>query len=222
LSLSLTLGLVVLSAACNQTANHGNMPINHNGMNHNGMNHNSMEHNAMNSNSAMNHSEMMKSDANAASAPYDLQFIDTMAHHHQGAIEMSEMVLKKSNNEELKKFAQKIIDDQRKEIAEMKQWREKWYGARPPAKNMEMPGMMDSMKMMQGEDMKMMESAIGKDFDLAFLAMMSPHHEGAVAMAKDAFEKAEHQEIKTLAQNIIKAQDDEIKQMEKWKADWSK
>ncbi|MBA4122172.1 MAG: DUF305 domain-containing protein [Acidobacteria bacterium] len=183
------------------------------------MNHDSM----MNSNHDMSKMSDMKSSPNAASAPYDLQFLDTMTHHHQGAVDMAKMVLTKSNNEELKKSAQKIIDDQTREVASMKDWREKWYAGKPAAMNMEMPGMMDSMKMMMsGDEMKKMEAMNGKDFDVHFLDMMTPHHAGAITMSKAALQKAEHPEIKTLAQNIIKAQETEIKQMAAWKAKWSK
>lgn len=238
LGLVLTVALAVLGAACSQTATvNTNSAMNQNSMNRNAMmmngnsamNQNSM---AMNSNHDMssadpNHgmSEMMsqmKSDPNAASAPYDLQFLDTMSSHHQSAVDMAKMALTKSNNEELKKFAQKIIDDQNKEIAQMKDWREKWYAGKPAAKNMEMPGMMDSMKMMMGSDMKKMEDATGKDFDIHFLDMMTPHHAGAVTMSKEAITRAEHPEIKTMANNIIKAQEAEIKMMADWKAKWSK
>lgn len=223
------LALAVLGAACSQTANNGNATANHGGMNHNSaargnstMNHNAMPTNAASHDmSQMQHGEV-KSDAGAASQPYDLQFIDTMTHHHEGAVQMSKMILGKTQNEELERFAQKIIDDQQKEIAQMKEWREKWFAGKAPAKNMEMPGMMDSMKMMSGDHMKMMESMTGKDFDLHFLDMMTPHHEGAVTMAKDALQKAEHAEIKTLANNIIKAQDAEIKKMNDWKTAWAK
>ena len=216
----------VVFAACGQTGtsdnsmNHNSMRMNSNSMNMNGMNHNSMPMN-MNSNGQMDMSGM-KSDPNADRAPFDLQFIDTMSEHHRGAIEMSEMALKRSENAELKKFAQKIIDDQKKEIAQMKQWRDGWYPGAQPAKNMEMPGMADSMKMMISEDMKKMETASGKDFDLHFLDMMTPHHAGAVQMAKNALGKAEHPEIKTLAAGVIKAQEAEIKMMNDWKAQWSK
>ncbi len=237
-SLVLVVAFAVLGAACTQTANVStNSSMNQNRMNANAMtmngnsmmNQNSM---AMNSNHAMssadpNHgmSEMMgqmKSDANAASAPYDLQFIDTMSAHHQSAVDMAKMVDGKTDNAELKKFAASIIADQSKEIAQMKDWREKWYAGKPAAKNMEMSGMMDSMKMMMGGEMKKMEDATGKAFDLMFLDMMTPHHMGAVVMSKEALTKAEHPEIKTLANQIIKAQDAEIKQMADWKAKWSK
>ena len=229
LGLVLTFALVAFGAACSQTATvNTNSAANHNGMmNMNGMNRNAMMNgNSMPSNMPMkddsNMSGMMdmKSSPNAASAPYDLQFIDTMTHHHQGAVEMAKMALTKSQNEELKKFAQKIIDDQKKEIAQMKDWREKWYGGKPMAMNMEMPGMADSMKMMAGDEMKKMEAATGKDFDVHFLDMMTPHHAGAITMAKEALTKAEHSEIKTLANQIIKAQEAEIKMMADWKTKW--
>lgn len=206
-------------AACNQNSTNSNSVMNHNSMNSNSMNMNGMNHNSMpmNSNMPMNHSEM-KSDANAASAPYDLQFIDTMTAHHQGAIEMAKMVDGRTENPDVKKFAAQIIKDQEKEIAEMKEWREKWFKDKPAAKNMEMPGMMDSMKM----DMSKLSNAKGKEFDLMFLEMMTPHHQGAVSMAKEALAKSEKPEIKTLAGNIIKAQEAEIKMMSEWKEKWSK
>ena len=186
-----------------------------------GMNHNSMMSNANHDMSAMHHDEM-KSSPNAASQPYDLQFLDTMTHHHQGAIDMAKMAVGKTQNQELKAFAQKIIADQNKEIAQMKDWREKWYAGKPAAMNMEMPGMNEGMKMMMGDGMKKFEAATGKEFDLMFLDMMTPHHQGATMMAKEALTKAEHPEIKTLANQIIKAQEAEIKMMADWKAKWSK
>lgn len=231
--LILTVALVALGAACSQTAivntnssmnqnmmNRNAMMMNSNSMNGNSMmNQNSM---AMNDNSNMSSMSDMKSSPNAASQPYDLQFLDTMTHHHQGAVDMAKMAVEKANHPELKAFAQKIIVDQNKEIAQMKEWREKWYAGKPMAMNMEMPGMNDSMKMMMGDEMKKMEAATGNDFDLMFLDMMTPHHAGAITMSKEALQKAEHPEIKTLANNIIKAQEAEIKQMADWKKAWSK
>ena len=217
--LVITFALVVMGAGCQPSSNvNTNSSMSQNAMNRNSMtmNGNSMP---MNSNMPMNDSAM-KSDRDAASAAYDLQFIDTMSAHHQSAIDMAKMVDGKTQNAELKKFAGQIIADQSKEIAQMKEWREKWYAGKPAAKNMEMTGMMDSMKMMMGDGMKKMETASGKDFDLMFVDMMTPHHAGAVTMAKEALTKAEHPEIKTLSNQIIKAQDAEIKMMADWKAKW--
>ncbi len=219
--LVITFALVVMGAGCQPSSNvNTNSSMNQNMMNRNSMtmNGNSMP---MNSNMSMNDSAM-KSDPNAANAPYDLQFIDTMSAHHQAAIDMAKMVDGKTQNAELKKFAMQIIAEQGKEIAQMKDWRGQWYAGKPAAKNMEMSGMMDSMKMMMDGGMKKLEAASGKDFDLMFLDMMTPHHAGAVTMAKEALAKAEHPEIKTLSNQIIKAQEAEIKMMADWKARWSR
>lgn len=55
----------------------------------------------------------------------DLAFNCGMIAHHQGAIAMSEVELKMGKDEASKKMAQMIIDDQKKEIAEMTDWVEK-------------------------------------------------------------------------------------------------
>lgn len=219
--IAVLIAVAIAFAACGQTASNENSAAKNGGTNRgaNSANHDSMP---MNSNtSGMDHGSM-RSSPNAASQPYDLQFIDTMTRHHQGAIEMAQTALSRSGNAEIKAFAQKIIDDQKKEIAQMKEWREKWYPGNPEAVNLEMPGMMDSMKMMSDDEMKKMEAATGNDFDLHFIDMMTPHHAGAVAMAKEALTRAEHPEIKTLAQTVIREQEKEIGKMAGWKAKLSK
>jgi uncharacterized protein (DUF305 family) len=157
---------------------------------------------------------------NAAAQPYDLQFLDSMIHHHEGAVSMAEMVLRKSEREEMKSFARKIIEDQNREIAQMRSWREAWFAGKPPAMNMDLPGMKKSM--MTPEHEKMMESASGTAFDIHFVDMMVPHHEGAVEMSREMLVRGERAELKSLAEQIIKAQDGEIKQMQAWKSEWSK
>jgi len=50
--------------------------------------------------------------------------------------------------------------------------------------------------------MKKMEAPGGNLLDLRFLDMMTPHHQGAITMSKEALDRAEHAEIKTLANKI--------------------
>lgn len=153
--------------------------------------------------------------APATAAPYDLQFIDTMSKHHQSAVDMAAMASSKVTLPELKAMTKKIPADQKKEIDEMKSWRDKWYPGTPGAENMDMPGMKSSMSM----DMSHLQSMkAGKDYDSMFIDMMTPHHQGAIQMAQEALTKAEHPEVKALAQQIIDKQTKEIEQMKQWKS----
>ena len=59
---------------------------------------------------------------------FELRFIDMMIPHHEGAIRMAKQALEHSSRPELKEMAKKAIAQQEKEIKQLKQWREEWYG----------------------------------------------------------------------------------------------
>lgn len=52
----------------------------------------------------------------------DMDFVNNMLPHHQGAVDMARVELAHGKDLELKKLAQDIIDAQQKEIAFMKAW----------------------------------------------------------------------------------------------------
>ncbi len=98
--------------------------------------------------------------------------------------------------------------------------REQWYAGKPSAINMEMAGMTGGMQMMNGDHMKEMDDMETSHLDGHFLKMMIAHHEGAVTMSNDALKKAEHPEVKKLAEQILNAQRPEIETMKKWQKAW--
>lgn len=57
-------------------------------------------------------------------------------------------------------------------------------------------------------------------FDRAFIDMMVPHHQGAVAMAQIAQKRAQHKQVRLLANDVIAGQDREIRQMKAWRKAW--
>jgi len=61
--------------------------------------------------------------------PFDRAFVDEMVPHHEGATRMAEAVLAETDDRQLRKLGEGIIAAQRKEIAEMKRFREGEYGA---------------------------------------------------------------------------------------------
>jgi uncharacterized protein (DUF305 family) len=58
------------------------------------------------------------------------------------------------------------------------------------------------------------------EFDLRFIDAMTPHHQGGVVMAQDLKQKSKRPEMQKLADAIIKAQNQEIAQMQQWRKAW--
>ena len=198
-----TISFGSLAIANFTTSNRSNSTIaqNSDGMNHGGMNHDGMKKGGM-----MDHNM----DVGPADANYDLRFIDSMIPHHQGALVMAQEVLQKSKRPELIKLAKGMIADQKKEIAQMQQWRKQWYPKASATPIMWHAAMNHEMAMTAEHKQSMMMSmSLGKadaGFDRRFLDAMIPHHQGAVTMGQDLLKKSKRPEMKKLAQNIIKSQ----------------
>lgn len=58
------------------------------------------------------------------------------------------------------------------------------------------------------------------EVDRAFIDMMVPHHESAVEMATVATSRAQREELREMAQDIIAAQGPEIEQLRQWRQAW--
>ena len=74
------------------------------------------------------------------------------------------------------------------------------------------------------EAMDKMHEAMGKmdysgDPDIDFARGMIPHHQAAIDMARIQLEHGKDPEIRKLSEEIIKAQESEIKQLEAWLAE---
>jgi len=66
----------------------------------------------------------------------------------------------------------------------------------------------------------MMGSSVTSNIDQHFIEQMIPHHDDAILMAKISLIKAEHPEIKTLAENIKRTQSEENAKMREWYKLW--
>jgi uncharacterized protein (DUF305 family) len=70
---------------------------------------------------------MMDPQQLANKEPFDKAFIDAMIPHHRSATEMAEVASEKSENARIKELAGDVINAQKREIEQMKQWRKEWY-----------------------------------------------------------------------------------------------
>lgn len=151
-----------------------------------------------------------------AESGYDVQFLDTMTKHHEKAFEMWQIAVTRAAHDELKNFANEAADEQQKEIMLMRNWRDKWYANAPISLGTQSAAAADITM-----DMSLWRERHAGDFDLAFLAMMIPHHQRAADMAKEAVWRADLPEIRQLAQIIVNQQEAEVEQMTRWSRAWS-
>lgn len=148
----------------------------------------------------------------AKEAPFDLQFLDSMIHHHAEALKGAQRAESQAQHAELREMAARSAEQQKKDIEKMQGWRKAWYPDAPLALNMDLAGKEKARRHMHEKDMPKAE---GMEFDLHFIEMMIPHHEGAIAMSRAALEEAEHAELKEFAQKTIESQQKEIEEMKR-------
>lgn len=142
--------------------------------------------------------------------PFDMAFIDAMVPHHREAIEMAKAANARGlTQSDLSTIANDIVTSQQREIDQMLDWREEWFGSRNLGPVLpEVLGVPEADLGMEHGSGDQIAGAI--DVDATFAQMMIPHHEGAVTMAEVAKDRAQHAEIKELAEAIIEAQEREI------------
>jgi uncharacterized protein (DUF305 family) len=175
---------------------------------------------------------------------FDRAFLVQMSMHHAVAVMMARPVVANASHPELRELAQSIIADQTREIAQMSQWSADWYGApipdpvammdamggAPPSGGHEGHGM-PSMSKPQGQGMPMSpmdDMSMMADLwelpparlEATFMSLMIPHHQGAIDMARLVPDRANHQELKDLAQAIVQSQGEEIDRMNGWLTSW--
>jgi uncharacterized protein (DUF305 family) len=147
---------------------------------------------------------------------YDIAWLSQMIEHHRGAVTMSQMCLKTCADKDVKAAAQKIINAQDKEIKQMNTWLKSWYNTKADPKQMAL--MKADMKPMMDASAAGMTPMAGMKIqaDRSFLEGMIPHHEHAVAMGKDAANRALRPELRKFGQNVVNDQGKEIKQFQGW------
>ncbi|HSO00925.1 MAG TPA: DUF305 domain-containing protein [Gaiellaceae bacterium] len=149
----------------------------------------------------------------AAGAEFDRAFIDAMVPHHESALEMARSAKAAGLTEpELAQVADDVLAAQQAEIDQMKAWRGEWFGSSDiDPEGAAALGMSDEQMGMAHDADDLLNSG---DVDSDFATMMIDHHQGAIEMAELALERAEHDELKELAEAIIDAQQREIEVLE--------
>ncbi|MGV3713784.1 DUF305 domain-containing protein [Pseudolysinimonas sp.] len=147
----------------------------------------------------------------------DVAFASNMVPHHEGAVQMADMLLGKDGiPEDVRALAQRIKAAQQPEIDTMNGWLDQWgvdsmmgHGGH----TMMISGMMSD------DEMAALEDAEGREAARLFLEGMITHHKGAIEMAQVEVDQGQYAPAIAMAREIIGAQKSEITEMERLLAD---
>ncbi len=157
------------------------------------------------------HTMMDRMNAMTMTNDPEIDFSEMMMMHHQGAMNMSTAQLQAGSNDSLKRFAQKVIDEQEKEMMELQSIR-----ATLTVDNMDMEYMMEQMEGMEKLDKVIDAQLITGDIDNDYATLIIWHHQSAIDDASGYLHHGNNTQLKTIANNIIKAQTMEIQELSNW------
>ena len=136
----------------------------------------------------------------------EIMFAQMMIPHHEQAISMSEIALKKSRSEGILKLSRQIKSLQSSEKSQLTYWLKATGSSMAMDHDMEMSGMLTV------KELSSLKRLTGTQFDRVFLQLMIKHHQGALEML-DLISDSSNAEAKTLAKVINSAQSKEITSM---------
>ena len=128
-------GLLIAGATTVLAVNNDN----HSMMNMMGMDSDHSHQEEATSHSEMSMDEMTEQLKDKIGDDFDKAFIEMMIAHHEGAVDMAELIPARAKHQEIKDLGEEIVKAQTKEISDMYEWQALW-GYQPN----------ESMQMMHG------------------------------------------------------------------------
>lgn len=159
---------------------------------------------------AMMDTMMVRMDEAPAGNSPTTSFLHQMIAHHQGAIAMANYEIIHGKNREMIQLAKSIRVEQKSEIEQMQLWLKQASTDSTTIPPMFQPAMDQTMAVM----MKTMPPTHAlTDTDKAFAAVMKPHHQAAVDMAKVLLRFSNNGPVSAYAKQLMANQQIEIDQM---------
>ena len=120
--IGLLVGVVITGFAAGQAVNNNNTGM----MRMMGVETSKNEQSVATDHRTMSMADMNKQLEGLTGDEFDKAFVEMMIAHHEGAVDMAELIPSRAKHDEVKTLGEAIIAAQTKEIAEMKQWQNDW------------------------------------------------------------------------------------------------
>lgn len=168
---------------------------------------------------------MQKMESMKMTGDPDHDFAMMMAEHHQGSIDMSEIIVASGKDQKTKALAQSILDKQPREQEQLRSHSKPEThdahaahnsGAGTSAAKEKNSFSSDMKKAMEEMKSQMTSMKMTGNLDHDFAMMMIPHHQSAITMADAEISYGQDQEIKTIAQKIKFDSQKEIDELKQW------
>jgi putative membrane protein len=130
----------------------------------------------------------------------DLKYFNDLAQANMAEVEAAKLAQDKAQSEEVKKYAQHMVEDHGKMLEEQQQMAK--------TKNVEVP---KQPKKDSQSAMKKLEGLSGEKFDQAFMEQMVKDHEKSLKLAREASKNAKDPELKQAAEQATPKIEEHLK-----------
>jgi uncharacterized protein (DUF305 family) len=145
-------------------------------------------------------------------------FARDMAVHHAQAVQMAEIIQRRTESDEIRTLATDIALTQQGQMGQMQGWLDAWRlpqtGDEAPMSWMGHPTDGPMPGMATPEEISALETLPPDEADKQFLRLMIPHHEAAIPMAEAVLAETDRPEVEQLASAIAASQQGEIQVMQ--------
>ncbi len=154
----------------------------------------------------------------------DEEFVSMMIPHHYQALVMSQMAPTRSSDSTVLALADRIDVEQGLEIMMMQNW-QSWNGLEVTnaeqayQQMLQNPEMLEQMGMATQEELDDLSASTGTAFDVLFLELMIPHHQGAIDMIVNFLPNSSDFILQDWAYEMLNTQYVQIVEMEAILAD---
>ena len=151
----------------------------------------------------------------------DVGFLQDMSSHHEQAIRMSLLEIRRGEDPTTQSFATEIHYQQAYEIGAMERQLDEWGFSRQNRDPLAMRWMGDETPVDQmpglasADEFDALGAAMGRDADALFVRLMQDHHRGGVEMAEYAAKNAKNAFVREIAARMARVQRIEIDEMER-------